>query len=313
MGLFQNVRWFLGAVGRALAVSLILLTGVANLRAESGGNELPPLVRIKGLKGKEAGALEVPVVHYRGSEGSPSVDFIGAVHIGDESYYKELNKRFSAYDAVLFELVGDPKRLAEVRAARTSSALGRFQNALSELLGLSFQLDIINYSAANFVHADLTPEQLGEAMQARGESPLSLLTKALRLSLDPKYKREAEKSYRADEELEGINPLLIIMRGPTAEERLRIKRMMARSMALSGSFLKALQGDIGLSLIQDRNRAALDVLASELASGKRKLALFYGSGHLEDLHPQLLKRFHLTMSGVEWITAWEIQAVGGGD
>ena len=33
------------------------------------------------------------------------VDLIGAIHIGDKAYYQQLNKDFSAYDALLYELV----------------------------------------------------------------------------------------------------------------------------------------------------------------------------------------------------------------
>src|SRR5690625_6813811 len=48
--------------------------------------------------------------------------------------------------------------------------LGLIQGGLKNLLGLSFQLEEIDYTAANFMHADLSPGELEAAMEARGES-----------------------------------------------------------------------------------------------------------------------------------------------
>jgi len=34
------------------------------------------------------------------------IDFIGAVHIADQKYYEDLNKVFTNYDSLLFEMIG---------------------------------------------------------------------------------------------------------------------------------------------------------------------------------------------------------------
>jgi hypothetical protein len=187
--------------------------------------------------------------------------------------------------------------------------IGKFQATLAGLLGLTFQLDAINYGAANFVHADLSPKELSAAMQARGETPLALFMRILRLSVDPKIRAPSGGDAESADELKDINPVMLFLRGASQEERLRLKRFMARRMVDSDDFVKTLQGDVGLSLIQDRNRAALDVLSRELAAGKRKVAIFYGSAHLEGMHPELVKRFNLKIASVEWIPAWVVPAL----
>ena len=48
--------------------------------------------------------------------------------------------------------------------------LSNTQVALTRLLDLSFQLDEIDYSRPNFVHADLSPAELRQSMEDRNES-----------------------------------------------------------------------------------------------------------------------------------------------
>lgn len=290
---------------------LLSIVGLSLYLESSRPTPLPELLRItsQGKGAEQVHYLEVPLVRYvLGGRFArkATVDFVGAVHLGDASYYEELNNRFKRYDAVLFELVSDGDAMPRKGDERGDSLLGTVQRAMGNLLGLSFQLDKIDYRARNFVHADLTPQQLSEAMAARGESLPQLLMKIMRLSFDP----ELEKSIKAkgfdQKSLDGINPLLIILRGPTPEERLKIKRFMAQGLIGSDSVLKMLEGESGFSLITDRNAAVMQVLEQELAAGKTKIAIFYGVGHLPDLHNRLTKERGLTLSDVEWLKAWKM-------
>ena len=46
-------------------------------------------------------SLQTAVIHYVPADGDskgPTVDLIGAVHIGEKSYYEALNKQFEQYD-----------------------------------------------------------------------------------------------------------------------------------------------------------------------------------------------------------------------
>ena len=61
----------------------------------------------KDSKGRPV-ALETSVTRYEllNDKGDRiTVDLIGAVHIGEESYFKSLNKRFEQYESMLYELV----------------------------------------------------------------------------------------------------------------------------------------------------------------------------------------------------------------
>ncbi len=63
------------------------------------------------------------------------VDLIGAVHVGDKTYYDQLNKQFEQYDALLFELVA-PKdiKIPKDRPKGPTSAIGAMQVGMKEAL-----------------------------------------------------------------------------------------------------------------------------------------------------------------------------------
>lgn len=270
---------------------------------------LPESLKLTLPKTGVPGSLKVPVVHYERrtpSGGTERVDFVGAVHFGEKSYYGELNARFKGYDAVLFELVGDPREFKRRRQSGEQSSIGFVQLEMARMLGMTFQLEGINYNAPNFVHADLSPAQLSDAMSARGESVASMLLKLVLVSLDPKITEEMERSGFEEPELEGINPLLIVLRGPTPDERQKIKVFLAKGLVSSDIFIKALQGDTGTSLIDDRNAAALKATAEQLKAGHKNLAVFYGVGHLPDLHKRLSGELGFRIVGVEWVEAWRL-------
>src|SRR5687768_16039873 len=52
-------------------------------------------------------AMEKAIVRFVRGEGDQKtvVDLIGAVHIGEGSYYKRLNEKFTEYETLLYELV----------------------------------------------------------------------------------------------------------------------------------------------------------------------------------------------------------------
>ena len=293
-----------GLLGVVLAA---LLMAAALVVRTSAPIQLPDPLRI--THSSRGQFLEVPVVTYaKGPAFSTavSVDFVGAVHLGEKSYYDNLNRAFKEYDVVLFELVSDGGRLPERRPNQPLSLLGVFQQSLANLLGLTFQLNEVDYSAANFVHADLSPDELRAAMTARGESLPQLFIKLLKASSDPAVERSLKEHGFTSANLDGINPLLVILRGPTAEERQRIKRFMAQGLVASDSVLKMLEGENGFSIITDRNKAIISALNRELVKGKKKIAIFYGVGHLPDLHKRLTAELGFSIVAIQWNKAWNL-------
>ena len=50
---------------------------------------------------------------------------------------------------------------------------------MKNVLKLEFQLDCIDYSVPNMVHADMSPEEFSQSMKDRGESFLKMFLRAM--------------------------------------------------------------------------------------------------------------------------------------
>lgn len=250
-------------------------------------------------------AMETAIVRYaplagnrKAPQGPVTVDLVAAVHIGDAAYYDELNRRFEKYDALLYELVAAEGTVVE-RGRGTSNAhpLGALQNGMKSLLALDHQLEKIDYTKPNFVHADMSPDQFLEAMKDRKEGFLEM------------YMRLVGHTLAAQSELaaKGESPDAAIFAALFAEDRpLRLKRVLAGQLAETEQMLTSFGGEEGSVLITERNKAALKVLREQLAAGKQRLAIFYGAGHLADMDRRLREDFGLKPVEITWLTAWDM-------
>ena len=124
--------------------------------------------------GGRAAALQLAIVSYQYADERAkdrvTVDLVGAVHVGDRAYYADLNDRFRQYDALLYELIAPAGMIPDPDAERRPGLLSSAQIAMTQALGLSYQLYEVDYDKPNFVHADLSPDELAASMEERGES-----------------------------------------------------------------------------------------------------------------------------------------------
>lgn len=227
------------------------------------------------------------------------VDLVGAVHIGDLAYYRELNRRFKRYDAVLFELVA-PEGTEVPRGRGTSNAhpLGALQNGLKSMLEVEHQLEQIDYTRDNMIHADLSPEEFMESMDKRGEGFAQMYFRMLGASM-------AQQSQQA---AQGENAEIDLMAALFSDDRpRRLKIAMAKQFEGMEQLMVGLSGPDGSTLITERNNRALDVLEEQIDEGVERIAIFYGAGHLAEMNDQLAERFGLQPVSVEWVEAWDLR------
>jgi hypothetical protein len=259
---------------------------------------------VRSLKDDDGGvtALQTAIGRYEGTppgaSGPVRVDLVGAIHVGDRAYYRDLNKRFEGYDAVLYELVA-PEGTVIPKGGRVGSdnPLGAMQNGMKGLLDLEHQLEIVDYTRPNFVHADMTPEELFSSMEARDEGFLKLYFRMVGQGIAEQTKA-ASKGESAEFDL---------MKAMFSEDRPRkMKVALAGQLTQLEGLLTSFGGEKGTTLIHERNRTALDVLEKEIAAGKKSVAIFYGAGHLTDMDKHLRERFGLRQTGKEWVTAWDL-------
>ena len=148
--------------------------------ADAQAPEPHRFVRLIRNSDKEPTGMQTAVVKFKkpGEEDGVSVDLIGAVHIGDKSYYDALNEIFAKYDVVLYELVAPTgTRVPKGQKANNKHVAGAMQNGMKDMLNLEHQLELIDYTPENMVHADMSPDEFNKSMADRGESFLGMMFK----------------------------------------------------------------------------------------------------------------------------------------
>jgi hypothetical protein len=245
-------------------------------------------------------ALQMSVVTYEPADGKDilSVDLVSAIHIGDPSYYAELNDRFLEYDVLLYELVAPQDAAASGGLEKRKGILSTTQIGMTKLLDLSFQLDEINYDQANFVHADLSPEELRQSMTDRGESLYVYFWRIFFATLD-EYAKDPL----------GLQDLQMLSTMVASGQDDSFKTMIAYELTNIDQVQDILGEDSGSAIIGARNQRAIDVLKREIDAGSRRIGIFYGVAHMPDLEERLLDQLGLEYSATDWVDAWQL---GGG-
>jgi hypothetical protein len=230
----------------------------------------------------------------------PTVHLIAAVHIGEHSYYENLSRSFEDYDAVLYELIKDRDAAPPAgngAGEKSDSAISRFQVLLKDSLGLEFQLDDIDYTKPNFVHADLD-RQTFEKMEAdRGESLLTLL---IQQALNEMSKQAQSEPMDANQELSQMVQLFCRPDG-----KRQFKTLLAREMDEMEMDGADMGGPDGSVIVTERNKAAMAALDQSLAAGRKKIAIFYGAAHMPDMSKRLAER-GFKPEGTDWRMAWDL-------
>jgi hypothetical protein len=253
-------------------------------------------MRYVSTQGKEA--LETSVVTLQGPKGA-TIDLVSAIHIADLAYYRELQRRFATYDRLLFELVMDAGTdLAGIRGA--DGGTGTLQRSMKDLLALTFQLDELDYTRPNFVHADIAPDRLAEALKAQAGGIMASL---LQWSLVDMAK------WQYDDGTPRLGTLDLLWALTKPDRPRALKKFLARELVESDAMLTDLGGEgaAGAVLIAERNQVVVDVVKRQLQQGRKRLGIFYGAGHMQDMEQRLGKLGFRRLS-VKWLKAWDLAA-----
>jgi hypothetical protein len=87
---------------------------------------------------------------------------------------------------------------------------------------------------------------------------------------------------------------------------LRLKRLIAGQFADLDTVMAGLNGPDGSTLVTERNKVALGKLEKQWSQGHKRVAIFYGVGHLPDMAQRLVADFNLHETGQHWLTAWNL-------
>ena len=247
---------------------------------------------------KNTGALEVAVISLQHKENGAKVDLFGAVHIGDKAYYDQLNKEFKKYDSVLYEMV-KPAGLEPAQfSGRPQSSVSMMQTFMQKQLDLAYQLDEVDYTVKNFVHADMTIKEFRQEQQERGENMFMLMFKLMREDMAARAKQG-----RRPEEITTAELLKALL---SPKRSVELKYLLARQFNQMERITAGLNNEKGSVILTGRNKVALAVLKKELNAGRKNLAIFYGAAHLPDMEKRMISKMGFERKKTRWIKAWDL-------
>ena len=242
-------------------------------------------------------ALQLAIASYvpRSGDQGIQVDLVSAIHIGDAAYYHDLNTRFERYDALLYELIAPKDTVVSGGNSEGRGVISSTQIGMKNLLALSFQLDEIDYGASNFVHADLSPTELSDSMDERGESLYVYFWRLFYASVD-----EYTKDPLGLKNWEMMSAMM------SADSDNAFKTLLAYEMTDLSKHSEILGEDSESAIIGARNQRAVDVLKDQLAAGDKRIAIFYGVAHMPDMEERLLEQLDLVYLDTTWVDAWRL-------
>ena len=267
----------------------------------------------------------VPVRH-RG----PAIWLVGTSHIGDPNYYRALQKLLDAQNLVVFEGINaeaHKRRVGEIEKPapatgdaaehglpeKGSAAEGpSLQATMAKSLGLVFQLDAIDYDRTNFLNSDLSIQQIQRLLsrpvggEGRASAPgekggagnptFDYLMQAMdESSLVGSIFKLLLQFLGSNPQLQSITRLMLI------ETLGQLKGDLTQAQGLPPDMKQLLQ-----VLIEARNQHVIEDLKTEAKKAPRRgtIAVFYGTGHMDDMEKRLTRELQYRPVEETWLTAF---------
>lgn len=255
-------------------------------------------LRVKKDKNNKPLALQTAIVRYKGKPGTTYagrvVDLVGVVHIGQREYYEELNRRLARYDSVLYELVApDGTRIKPEDLEERRSLLASMQTGMKDMLNLQYQLELIDYMAENFKHADMSPDEFIADFERRGDSVWKMVARMMGAGLASSASTGGDAG--------------MLMALFSDNRSMAMKQVLAQQLVDIETVTAGINDANGENtLIQGRNVKAFEVLTEVLDEGTKKVAVFYGAGHLPDMAERLERDFGMEAKKTTWLNGWDL-------
>jgi len=266
------------------------------LESSQGREQYLRVVRDESGAGTSLDTAIVTLVPSGARPKGVTIDLVAAIHIAEKSYYDALNRRFEDYDVVLYELVAPPEdRVPRPGRKTTNHPIGMLQNGMRNMLKLESQIDQIDYDREHFVHADMTPEEMSQSMEARGESFMSMFMQMFREGMT-----RAEKGPLKVNDVDLVRALLDKNRSHV------LKKLLADQFEDLDVVLGGMVGPDGSTIVTERNKIAVARAVEQVNEGQQRIAVFYGAAHMPDMETRLCEELELERGGVQWLPAWDL-------
>lgn len=297
-----------------------LWMGVMMLGVAVGGVAFPEKFMKIEQKGQEEYQLSTPILSYEGKDGNV-VELVGAVHVAEKEYYERLNKLFTTYHLLFFEMVGGEclqrvaylekkvdrskplwgltleearewnqlQRMGEIVKKQNEAGLikyiGGMYKKMAQALNIDSQTEAIDYSPAHFVHADMSHSEFVEAQEQANESLASIAFDEVWRNL------KDQKAYKGND----MKLLSDFLAGNMTGVKNEIIKILASTSNESMKDTVILEG---------RNKKCFEIFDEVMSENKApRVGIFYGAAHLPGMHKEMLNRGY-RLTNVRWEVAW---------
>jgi hypothetical protein len=230
------------------------------------------------------GFFEVASKSFAPEQGNgPIITLLGAVHVGEPSYYQQVQSRLDKAALVLYERIGTPEEIAEIKAHCPESYDEEGGHRLrAKLMNLVTQPMHIK-DRAHFVHADSSMKEVLDHYNFMLGKPLC--ERLERRQKDP------------------FNELKV-----PAEDAVKLRNETALKLIKDMSFDYEFAGGDDRFMTFHRNGYIIKKLEEEIPkypNDQKEIIIFYGAIHLPDVEKSL-KRMGYKLKSTEWLSAFSL-------
>ena len=246
----------------------------------------------------------------------PSVTLLGVSHLGNPTYYEEIQKKLDRSDLVLFEGVGFGDKGPKKKEGR-SNAVSEMQLSLARSMGLVFQLEAIRYDRAHFRNSDLSSEALMTRLKG---GPLKA-GRSGKNGNEGKSEKDDQRSKELMEALSG-NSFVLNFLGKALSFLGKDPKFRALMKLAIVETLGAIEGDVTRLakssgpdmekfmkvLLEDRNTIVFRDLR-KILKGKnppKAIVVFYGAAHMPDLEKRMVEKLGFQPKRDDWLVAFGV-------
>lgn len=280
--------------------------------------------------GPSGGGLDIAITDYEPADQGPTVHLVGVVHVADGPYYEAMQRELDACATVLYEGV-KPSEMDGARWQKsmleTTGDLGQLQKEIADWFAFRYQMEAIDYSRPNLVHADMSMEEFAKA----GGERLGLVPKQSAESKPATESKEAASSEMEDDvglgstssrssasnqkvataavmetwtKVRGLAHVALGEGGPLQSLG---RQMFAQTMGTQdiGTALDFVPG-LSELLLNKRNEVVIRTLEVERKKATGRIAIFYGAAHMKDLEKRLVA-LNYRRTGGRWLRAWALR------
>jgi hypothetical protein len=278
---------------------------------------------IKLLPGVDGtmGAAQTAIRRFTPIHGNgPSIYLVAAIHIGEKSYYKQLQRFLDKQSVVLYEGVGPPPRAIRTKFARGAGShpfkvakqpVG-IQKKLANALNLQLQMDGIRYDRPQFRNSDLNWDTMNSLATEAGPDTQRLLAELKNSISGGPNVTEVDLIMDKVLKVSASRPLVA-----TILRRLFVVVLCAPDKVRHLPGLKQDKGGplgpakkLDSIIINERNKTVLADLKALLKTSKRNssrpiqsIAIFYGAAHMKDIEQHLVSDLGYRTAEAQWVTA----------